>query len=305
MEITGVLKKKQANRGVAVDRQMCPSTVSGIYHSVADRNPKPEAILSQDPVNVAFVDPSVTPTQVACTYSPDAIRTIHDIWAWKKEFGDDETLRTQIMPRFCRGLTPKDSCSATVRANENGCSRFFAQGDEGEACSLWRQAPQNEALYETAIATFCGSNDTTDCACARRGVGDSRDAQVYRNLETAISKLEGTGQIPDICFWPPCKNPSARLIPPSTWNQKGNCPRDFCTIYNQAIDNAKITFTGSTQQVMCSGGSTITEGGDDDNGDDGSPRKIWPWIAAGAAVLVAVIVVWFLYRRSHKPPKPE
>lgn len=285
------------------DIQMCPSAVPPADHQVGRLNPKPKGTLPQGPLSARFqlqdiherTDTAATHAErnkaknIECVYQADAIKTSDDVLTWIDNFGEDETWRTKIMPRFCGTKISKEECKVEVGADENGCSRFFAQGEGGRMCKDWSKDPRNASLFEGQIKKLCAGRVGTypvECACHRRS-----DDELYKKVIAQSFRRP----VPDKCWWSDCNHPF-RLIPPSV--AKETCPDQYCEVVVEAAEHVKVELYDLEQKLACPISRPTTDGGD----DDGPPasNKLWIWIGVGVAgVLIVVLLLWY-YLRNRK-----
>lgn len=187
---------------------------------------------------------------IECVYNPRNINSIEEIEAWKTRFGGTGPEWDQIMTGYCsKAKSPNVSCIVDPNTNQPitpSCSRMMSTGPEGELCRNWfYQQPAN--VRDAVIANYCADNpNNPDCICYRRSADP-----LYRAMTQ-------NGALPfnDGCWYAPCKNSAATLIPSDVHSL--NCPTINCSSIMTNIGSSIEGSTVDSGRISCVNTNTTT-----------------------------------------------
>ena len=213
---------------------------------------------------------------VACTYHPSTF-TLEDVNLYIEKFGEDEQFEEVVMPTFCFQETT--NCVENPRTDQpwRKCPNMLADNEAGLLCRNWRS--NNVELADQAQSRYCrGSNPT--CDCYKR-----TDDPVYEIIDPEISINAG-------CWYYPCTQPEAYLVPSNLINSDPPCPDNTCSQINNIISNTVSNLPQSVFQNALACDITA-------NPIPPPPASIfsgwWFWIFIIFIVFLIIIILVFVF----------
>jgi hypothetical protein len=192
-------------------------------------------MIGRYPVSQTF-DPAPT---VRCTYDMRSFQNENDLDIWISRWGKDSTYNLRIMPNFCS--IPSTNCPINPQTGMRmtTCSRLVSNDSEGRQCQDW--ALENPQLASSTESEICGSGSVSqpDCLCVNR-----RYDALYNDIKPYVPSY-----IPDVCWWKPCTNSSAYIVPPSDNIQSTTCPSNTCEIINGIINSRGLQNKYSAEEL--------------------------------------------------------
>lgn len=216
-----------------IDATECPNIAGGVAATTWNQ--------VGNTAKVGFEQNNTKPI-INCFYNVDGFNTLDDVngyiinWIHNGIF--DDNLNNHIMPHFC--AQQSKNCINDPKTGipfSPGCSYLSDSGDAGTLCRTWANINPQQA--DSIRETYCGTNDTPDCACENRS-----SSPVYQLIKAGNPYSDG-------CWYIPCANPDSYLVPTSLINQP--CPTQVCEIVNEIIaeNKGKIDIGSIKQSITC------------------------------------------------------
>jgi len=146
---------------------------------------------------------------VECTLDSSMIKTADQLMAYQRKIGKTKSFN-KLATNFCSETT--NSCMNGL----TNCSQFTSTGKGGTFCRQWLSEMTSKE-QDVILIDHCINHDTSDCAC------------ILRSRDPEFLKLKSTIPINDNCWWRPCFDNTAYLVPHEIRRQM--CPNNVCNSF--------------------------------------------------------------------------
>lgn len=217
-----------------------------------------------------------TPPRVKCSYPLNIFNNTKSIKKWKNTWGTDDSYNNMILPNFCRKTSNKCPINPITSKPFEKCTLFTATDESGNICRDW--ANNNPTVSDNLKRNICDNSGLADCLCLNRF-----SDPLYNDIKVHLNP-----NIPDECWWKPCRNSENYVQLSSNSNV---CPTNICDLIRNIILNynldLKYTLSELNAKLNCQF----------DIYEPPSPNTfaLLPWIIAIiviAILLIFVIVIW-------------
>jgi hypothetical protein len=237
----------------------CPGPVITAFWSSQNNNPNTKAL-------------------VDCSYQTRDFTSSKTVTEYINKFGRDNNWARSIMPFFCGLQTSQCPIDQTTGQPMSSCSNLVSTGDNGTLCRQWTSTVPAQIVDQTK-SNYCRQFNTPDCKCINR-----TESQIYRDVSAGYP-------FPDSCWWIPCRNSDAFLVPSNLLNPQ--CPSEVCTIVNNTINNRNTNINAGQfeQNINCN-----FEGGGSSNSALAFLER-WKWVIGAIVIVILFIIFIFIFSR--------
>lgn len=247
------------------------------------------------------------------------------------------SLETQwgiILEQFCAGTTT--ACIPGINQGWGFCSNIFSNRSNNYCLNVYNSLPTTVeplATWQTAVdaagtqycAAFTTSNGNPsgppECWCITPAANDTflelnnelTKAQInalnpYQPTPSGWSDMGNIG-----CWWFPCQNPNAALVPRDVKEGQTDCPTvcdNVVQIFGAKGSEINIDKLIIDQNIQCCNPNSSSYSGSCSNGGSNpspppSPRsktfwqKYWGWIVFGGFILLLLLalVLWMIFKK--------
>jgi len=200
---------------------------------------------------------------VDCEYTPESF-SYSDVVEYREQFGVTDNYNQVLLPSFCfkestvcpniPDTTKPWSKCPRILSNLNGDS----SGNAGADCTTW--ASKNPKIADNAMSQFCSSSSGSNiCSCVNRN-----NSAVFNYISSGLAERATFGGansnlngVDPSCWFVPCANPQAFLVPSSINNSE--CI-DTCKIINTIISTVptNLTLAQLQNEIECTLTATPT-----------------------------------------------
>jgi len=248
---------------------------------------------------------------IKCTYDAKTFK-YSDVLQYQQDFCKEtgvpictgnSNYNNIIMPEFCFDSTTICPIVPGTKSSWQNCPNILSNitgsdsNNPGATCSTWSSSNKN--LADTTMLNYCKNNSTDGtCKCINKN-----NSTVYNYINTGMQQ---SGNFNSTCWYTPCANPQAYLVPSTSSNVSCNMT-PLCARVNQIISTTPTNLTKAQLQaeLNCSITSTPTPIDPNNTGTSSATNipinnvqttsNFWWIILIIVVVIIILIILFFIF----------